>query len=195
MTEIIFRLEKHINFLFLNNIMDFNQKNQILGNIFIISKNLNTSYNNFIIDKLDNKHILDLKISELVNLFDLDINNNFMIENMINILKKSFDKIPLFEQENELLEIINETGYDNINDLVEIYNNKFDISLEQQQILNEINKIFVPTKINYYDVSNHNEEYYWRLPVKFEENDLLELSRELWIKNLSSSTEYLKIEG
>ena len=67
LTEIIFRLEKHINFLFLNNIIDFNEKNQILGNIFLISKNLNTSYNNFIIDKLDNKHILDLKISELIN--------------------------------------------------------------------------------------------------------------------------------
>jgi endopeptidase La len=195
LTEIIFRLEKHINFLFLSNVMDFNQKNQILGNIFLISKNLNTSYNNFIIDKLDNKHILDLKISELVNLFDLDLDNNFMIENMINILKKSFDKLPLFEQEKELLKIINETGYDNIIDLIEIYNNKFDLSIDQQQILNEIKKIFVPTKINYYDVSNHTEEYYWRLPIKFEDNDLLELSRELWIKNPSSSTEYLKIEG
>jgi len=193
LTEIIFRLEKHINFLYLNNIIEFNQKNQILGIIFIISKNLNTSYNNFIIDKLDNKHILDIKICDLVNLFDFDIDNNFMIENIINILKKSCFKLPLFEQEKELLEIINEIGYDNIVDLIEIY--KFDLSEEQQQLLNEIKKIFIPIKINYYDVSNHTEEYYWRLPIKFDENDLLELSRELWIKNLSSSTEYLKIEG
>ena len=55
LTDIILRLEKHVDFLFLNNYLDFNQKNQILGNIFIISKNLNTSYNNFIIEKLDAK--------------------------------------------------------------------------------------------------------------------------------------------
>ena len=195
LTEIILRLEKHINFLFLNNVIDFNQKNQILGNIFIISKNLNTSYNNFIIDKLDNKNVFDLKIIELMNLFESNFDNNFLLDKMINLLKKSYDKLPLFEQENELLEIISESGYDNIIDLIEFYNNKFELSTDQQQIISEINKIFVPTKISYYDVSNHNEEYYWRLPAKFDENDLLELSRELWIKNLSSSTEYLKIEG
>ena len=49
LTEIILRLVKHIDYLFLTNLLDFNQKNQILGNIFLISKNLNTSYNNFII--------------------------------------------------------------------------------------------------------------------------------------------------
>ena len=88
LTEIILRLEKHIDFLFLSNVLDFNQKNQILGNIFVISKNLNTSYNNFIIDKLDNKHLLDIKITELINLFEVYIDNNFLIDKMINILKK-----------------------------------------------------------------------------------------------------------
>ena len=37
LTEIILRLEKHIDFLFLSNVLDFNQKNQILGNIFVIT--------------------------------------------------------------------------------------------------------------------------------------------------------------
>ena len=195
LTEIILRIEKHVDFLFLSNILDFNKKNQILGNIFVISKNLNTSYNNFIIDKLDTTHIFDLKITELLNLFKNNIDENFLLDKIINVFKKSHDKLPLYEQENELLEIINESGYDNIIDLIEIYNNKFELSDEQNDIVNEIKKIFVPTKISYYDVSNHEEDYYWRLPIKFDENDLLELSRELWIKNPSSTTEYLKIEG
>ena len=195
LTDIILRLEKHVDFLFLNNYLDFNQKNQILGNIFIISKNLNTSYNNFIIEKLDAKYHLDSKINDLLSLFESDINDNFLIDKILPIIKKSTDRLPLYEQEDELFTVVNDIGYDNIGDLIDFYNNKFELSNVQTQLINEIKKIFIPTKINYYDVSNHNDEYYWRSPAKFNENDLLELTRELWIKNLNSSTEYIKIEG
>ena len=53
--------------------------------------------------------------------------------------------------------------------------------------------MFIPTKINIFQVSNHTEDYYWRKPVKFSDFDILELNRELWIKNIN--TEYVKIEG
>ncbi len=195
LSDVILRLEKHIDFLFLNNYLDFNQKNQILGSIFNISKNLNTSYNNFIIEKLDTKYNLDTKLNDLINLFDPNINDNFLIDKIMPILKKSSNKLPLYEQEEELFGITNEIGYDNVVDLIDFYNNKFDLTNNQTQLINEIKKVFIPTKISYFDVSNHNEEYYWRQPAKFDENDLLELSRELWIKNVNSTTEYLKIDG
>ena len=53
-------INKFLAFLeIINSVKNFNQKNQILGSIFNISKNLNTSYNNFIIEKLDTKYIIE----------------------------------------------------------------------------------------------------------------------------------------
>ena len=43
LSDTILKLEKHIDYLFMNNYIEFAQRNQILGNIFIISKNLNSS--------------------------------------------------------------------------------------------------------------------------------------------------------
>jgi hypothetical protein len=122
LTDIILRLEKHVDFLFLSNYLDSNHKNEILGKVFIISKNLNTSYNNFIIEKLDYNYHLDTKINELLSLFKTDIDDNFLIDKILPIIKKSTDQLPLFEQENELFNIINNNGYDNIVDLIEFYN-------------------------------------------------------------------------
>ena len=45
-----------------------NQKNQILSSIFSISKNLNSSYNKYIIDELDCNDMLDHMIKQLYNI-------------------------------------------------------------------------------------------------------------------------------
>ena len=130
LTDQILKLEKHIDNLYINNYIDFAQKNQILGNIFIVSKNLNLSYNNYIIEKLDNKITLDIKLFELLTLFGNDINENFLIEKIIPILKQTPNCLPLYEYENEINNIISEVGYDNLLDLINIYNNKFDLTNE-----------------------------------------------------------------
>ena len=198
LTELILKLEKHIDYLFINNYLDFNQKNQLLSSIFIISKNLNSAYNNYIIDNLDEINILDNKIAELYCLFNNELvihSDNYLFEQIYQIIKKTNIDLPLTDEEFNILQIIGDIGLNNIIELVNIYNHKFELNDNQIMLINEIDKIFIPTKIGFFNVSNHIEEYYWRHPTKYNENDLLELKRELWIKNINNDTEYLKIDG
>ena len=197
-TNIIFNLEKHINYLFINNYIDYNEKNQLLSNIFIVSKKLNSEYNKYIIDNLDIINSLDLKIIDLLNMFDgSNIDDAFLFEKIYALIKKTgnlFVLLPLVEQSNNINEILSNIGFNNLENLLNIYNQKFDLTESQQLLINEISLIFIPTKISFFNVIN-TTEYYWRRPSTFSKIDLLELSRELWIKNTSSDTEYIKIEG
>jgi endopeptidase La len=195
LTDMVVKLEKHIDNLFVNGYIELSFKNQMLGNLFILAKKINSSYNLYIMNKLDIKTKLDLKISEFLFLFDNSIFDNYLFEKILPIIKDIPDDIPLNDHEIELKNIIGEVGYDNLISLLEIYNNKFELSIQQKNIINEINNIFVPVKTNFYYVSSHTEEYYWRIPNNFYETDLLELNRELWIKNINEDNEYLKIEG
>lgn len=195
LTDIIFKLEKHINYLFSNNCIDFNQKNQLLGNILVQSQNLNSEYNTYIIDHIDITDELELKIIDLLNLFDSDIDDNYLFEKVYVLVKKFKNIIPLSEQYTNIINILSNIGFDNLSNLINIFNNKFELTKTQQTLTDELSHIFIPTKISFFNVSNQSDEYYWRVPPSFNEYDLLELSRELWIKNVSSETEYLKIDG
>ena len=59
---------------------------------------------------------------------------------------------------------------------------RFNLSNNQINLINEINDIFIPTQIRFFNVIN-DQEYYWKTPNKFSQYDNLELNRELWIKN------------
>jgi endopeptidase La len=194
-TNIILRLQKHIDFLFLNNFINFLQKNHILNIIFLISKNLNSSYNNYIVDNLEKEDNLSLKLTEILIIFNDNMTDEIVFDKIFPIIKKFEDEFPLSNHEIEIINVISDFGFDNLEDLLKIYNSSFVLSVKQNEILNEINKIFIPIKIKCFDVSNCKKEYYWRKPSYFDENDLLKLNRELWIKNKESKTKYLKIEG
>ena len=192
LTDIILNLEKHIDYLYINNYISFSYKNQYLGDIFNISKNLNSSYNNYILNNLNYDSELDSKLIEILELFDDNIDDNYLFDKIIPLFK-CFDNIPLNDQEIILFDIISNIGYTNLNELLSIFN-KFELSKEQTKMINEIVNIFIPTKINYYDLLNTTEEYFWR-PGKYLDNDLLEINCELWIRNTNSPVQYLKIEG
>jgi len=195
LTDVVVKLEKHIDNLFINGYIEVVLKNQMLGNLFILSKNLNTAYNAYIMDKLESKTSLDNKISDFVSLFQSKITDSYLFEKLIPIIKDSPEDIPLNDQENEVKNIISEVGYDSLINLIETFNGKFELSVNQKELVNELNKVFIPVKTNFFYVSAHTEEYYWRVPNKFSDIDLLELNRELWIKNINGENEYLKIEG
>jgi hypothetical protein len=113
-SEIILNLEKHIEYLFMNEQLDSIQKNQYLGDVFIISKNLNSSYNNYIMEKLDNDTNLDETITEFMELFNNnnnEINNNFLFEQLYNMIKTNDKILPLTEQQNCLTNVIKNVGY------------------------------------------------------------------------------------
>ena len=192
LSDIILKLEKHLENLFNNNIIECSYRNHILGKVFTISKNLNTTYNNYIINKLDEKDNLYNKIHDLLIPFNNNLDDTFIFNNMLPVLK--YDQ-PLLCMKNELLEIIEECGIESLNDIITIYSNNIELNTNQKQLLCELTKIFIPIKCNFYNVINHNEDYYWRIPSQYTDIDLLELKRELWIKNTSRTNEYLKIEG
>jgi len=194
-TELILQLQKHIDYLYINNIIDFLQKNHILNNIFLISKNLNSSYNNYIVNNINKDDSLSFKLNELLIIFNKDIDDKIIFDKIFPIIKNLKNDIPLNNYEIDINNIISDYGFDNLENLVKIYNTNFKLSINQIELINELNKIFIPTKIKYFDVANCNKEYYWRTPSLFNENDLLNLNRELWIKNNNCKTEYLKIEG
>jgi len=195
-TDLILKLQKHIDYLFVNNIIDFLVKNHVLNSIFLISKNLNLSYNNYIINNLNNKYDnLSFKITKLLTIEDENINDIILFNKLLPIIKK-LENLPLNNYEIEICNIISDYGFENLESLIKVINlNK--LSIDQVQIISELNHIFIPTKIKQYDISNSNSnnEYYLRNPIIFNDNDLLKLNRELWIKNNNSETEYFKIEG
>ena len=193
--NVIVKLEKHIDYLYINGYIEYVFKNQLIGSLFILSKNLNTSYNAYIMEKLETKTSLDSKIVNFISLFTTEINEDYLFENIFIIFKDNLDDIPLNEQECEIKKIIYEVGYDSLTNLIDMFNYKIELSENQKKLVNELNNVFIPIKTNFFYVSAHTEEYYWRIPNNFIEIDLLELNRELWIKNINGKNEYLKIEG
>jgi len=194
LSNIIFKLDKHIDNLYNYNYIELSLKNQMLGNIFIISKNLTTTYNNYIMEKLDYESELDNKISYfLYNLIQNNVDETFLFDNFLPLLNNNSKIIPLYDEEVDLKNVISYIGYESLHDLIQLYDIKNELTQTQQKIIVEINKVFIPMKTNFFQVINHSEDYFWRIPTKFLDNDLLQLNRELWIKY--KNNEYLKIEG
>ena len=186
----ILNLNQHILFLYDNFFIEYVFKQNLLNKLNEITKNINTNYNNFIIDSLDKNNELDM----FFNQFDLSkLNNNFDdiidLRNFIN-----FKSIPLSKQLLDIRKIMSSFGYNSIDGLLTFFignNYKKIFNSEIITLINEINSIFIPISIDFFDV-NKDEAYYWRNPQTFNSNDLLELSRELWIKYYKK---YIKITG
>ena len=186
----ILNLNEHILFLYDNFFIEYVLKKNLLNKLNEINKNINTNYNNFIIDSLDENTELDI----FFNQFDLSkLNNNFEdiidLRNFIN-----FKNMPLSKQLLDIKKIMSSFGYNSIDGLLTFFignNYKKIFDSEIITLINEINNIFIPISIDIFDV-NKDEGYYWRKPQIFNTNDLLELSRELWIKYYKK---YIKITG
>jgi hypothetical protein len=84
-TDLILKVQKHIDYLFINNFIDFLQKNHILSNIFLISKKLNLSYNKYIIDDLNINDSLSLKLNEILVLFENESNDSIVFNKILQI--------------------------------------------------------------------------------------------------------------
>jgi len=195
-SNLILKIEKHIDYLYLNNLMDFFYKNHVLNIIFLISKNLNISYNNYILNNIEDDDKLNKILNELLILYNNEPNDDIVFNKISPLINNFKNNIPLNNFEIELLNIISEYGYNNIIDFIKLTNNNFELTKQQNDIINEINEIFIPTKIKYFDVANaNNKEYYWKKPINPDEKDILKIIRELWIKNKNSKTQYMKIEG
>jgi endopeptidase La len=187
-SDIIFKLTNHILFLDSYYLLNNDKKNEVLSQLYNINKNVNTIYNDNInaIDKnKESNYFSDFINSTKETSFDLLLSHS-------DILVK---EIPFNKELNEIIELMNLVGNRSIKDLLKMNNYKIEDS-ELDNLINEIDNYFIPLSINTYNSTN-STDYYWRNPSKFNEEDILELTKELWI--LKSTNEdhsiYFKIEG
>jgi endopeptidase La len=102
--------------------------------------------------------------------------------------------MPFKLEQTTILELINTIGYNNLLEVIKI--NKINLSETILKLINEINDVFMPTKVSLFNISNNNEkDFYWRTPNNYISSDILQLTRELWIKKNSKDNSYYKIEG
>lgn len=189
----IFDLENHLNKLYNNNFISSINKNITLGKLFEISKSINTKYNNYINNKLD-ENLIKENFNSVIKKINFKDD-----EDLFNILK-DYEKLnnkliqPLELSHQQIIQLISENGCQSIKKMLKYaFNipNNFIFSENIINLLNELEDIVVPLSYEFYQVKN-NKNYYWRVPNKFNEYDLLELTREMWIKNPLNDN-YLKI--
>ena len=188
--EIITKLEsqfsklQELNFLDQNQIIDYSNK------LYNIIKNINTEYNSYINHYFDNMNTdIDIlinklsdmppnKILEIIKLFELDI-PNVLFKDIFIIIN----------------DLIKNYGYINIKEMLHILypSNNFN---NINNILEELNDITIPIRVNQFNVNTDNNMFYWRLPNKYKEEDCLERTRELWIKIETNGNiyKYIKID-
>jgi endopeptidase La len=188
LSHIIINFENHLNILYNNFIIEYATKQNILNQLNTINKNINTNYNSYIIEKLENKSGLDNFIIDNLKT-DENIDN---IYEFINVLDNQ--DIPLFKQRSNIMKLICSLGYSSLKGIFEIFigkNYKLFFNPNINNLIEEINHIFIPLSFNYFNV-NKTDEYYWRTPLIPCETDLLKLTRELWVKY---NNKYIKISG
>lgn len=177
--KLINKIVDHINFLDNNYLIEIDKKNDTLTELFNINEKINTIYNEY----LTHPQIIDTKLMNILNIID---------ETDFEILytKLNIDNMSPYKTEKEIIiKIINNIGAPNLLLLFDINKLKIDLSL-----INEINNIFIPLSFNTFSVNiNNNIDYYWRIPTIYNAEDILQLTRELWIKNIDNI--YYKIEG
>ena len=187
--NIISNLEIHFSKLQELNQLDSNQLIDYSNKLYNIIKNINAEYNIYINKYFDTN---DTDIDKLINkLSDTPINE------ILQIIKSYESSIPseLFKDINNIiLDLIKNYGYTNINDMLKILypSNNFNLN----NILDKLNNIIINIKYNIYKVGNENSEYYWRIPTKYKDEDILEKTRELWIRiELNNNIyQYIKID-
>ena len=195
-SNLILKLTDHIIYLENNYLIDQNDKNVNISNLYEINKNLNSINNSYLLTTFKEQTNIDPELNIILE-ENNQIDNNLLVTftPIINLIDKKF--IPFNKEETQIKEIIKKIGYSTIIDLLELfYKNE---NTELNKLLNEINDIFCPLSINFYKVDatimDNNLFYFWKIPRKFNDNDLLELTRELWIKNINDKNSYIKIEG
>ena len=181
----------HINFLDSIYYIDFTRKSDLLTDLFNINKDFNSVYNNYLLNNIDNLLIFNnAEILQIIN----DTDDQHL--NLLFSINKLILNIQPFDNEMSLiLKIINNCGCNNLEmlfDANDININSFSINL--LNLITEINDIFIPTSLSIFNVQTTEQtEYYWRVPTIYSSEDILELTRELWIKNNLNT--YYKIEG
>ena len=175
-------LEKHYNYLIAERMNE--NINNFSNSIYEIVKNLNSHYNNYINSYFDNNNT------------DIDmIANSCNTTSILKIIDTYHNDIPsdaFSETENDIKKLIKENGYHSIIEMLNIlYGDKNNIIQTIGDLLKELDDIVVPISYNVISSKMIDAPYYWKIPNKFQTDDILCKKRELWIK-LKDNT-YMKV--
>lgn len=191
LSDIIYKLSEHINYIDSLYLIELNRKNILLSNLFEINKNINTIYNNYIIKNIDK----NIKFQSEIDLLISSVKNFEHIDNFIDLIDEK--NMPFNNELNVIKSIIKDVGYYNLESLFNLF---FDKTYKKKYsynftiLFNEINNVFIPLSINIYKMDIETDyEFYWRIPKIFNEEDILQSTRELWIRD--EVNQYIKIEG
>jgi endopeptidase La len=193
LTKTINFLQNHINNIHYNNFISNIQKNVTLGKLYDITKNINSKYNNYINENLDDKDI-DKNYKYLISNVEDEIQLFETLYDYKNLNKYKSKSKPLETLNFELKQIIQEYGCHSIKFLLNfIFHNEYNtFDIETKELIEELDLCVTCLSYDFFEVKK-NENFYWRIPEKYNNNDFLELTRELWIKNPLNKNNYLKI--
>jgi hypothetical protein len=193
LSQIIFNLSNHYDFLFDNFLIEFSFKQNIMNRLNDLNKNINTIYNNFIVEELELNNELNKIIIDFSK--NMNLNDESQFNEILNFCKfVKPESQPFYKIRAELVQLLSTLGYKNLDGLLHFFigrNYKLILDIQIIKYITELNDIFIPTSFDIFDVDK-TELFYWRKPKIFEETDLLQLTRELWIKYYDK---YIKMSG
>ena len=186
-------LQNHINNMNKMNMIDYLERNLIFSKLLEISKNINTKYNDFINNEIENisdSDSIDLNDSKeeiKYNCLD-DLNEYFKNYSDIKILE--IENKPLQEYIDTLNEIISNYGYGNLIDTLKAFIGeiKFNIiSSEDDNFIKELNNTCITYSINQINTKDYNidfgdKKFKLEIPEKFKSEDHIQVERYLFIK-------------
>ncbi len=188
--NIINDIEEHYNILINNYLIDFqnNISHNFSNQLYDIIKNLNSHYNNSINNYLENSNT---DIDEIIKLCGSTDNSIVLkiLENYNNDIPTDIFK----ETDNDIHLLISKYGYKDLKTMLKLLfgPNYFDKTFIDY--ISELNDIIIPFGYNIDVLNNpYNNTFYWKVPTKFDTNDILYKKRELWIK-LKENNKYICI--
>jgi endopeptidase La len=188
--NIINDIEEHYNILTNNHLIDCqnNTSNHFSNHLYDIIKNLNSHYNNSINYYLENSNT---DIDSIIN--TIHLSDNITILKMLDLFNNDIPTDIFKETDDDIHILIKQYGYKDLKSMLKLLfaPNYFDKNIIDY--INELNDIIIPFGYNIDNINNsYNNDYYWKIPSKFDINDILNKKRELWIK-LKEKNKYICI--
>lgn len=186
-------LQNHINSLNKFNLLDYNERNVVLSKLLEMSKNINTQYNEYINNDIDNNNETDnidnVDKSDIIKYNCLDnLDEYFKNEDNIDIIE--FDKKPLEEYMSNITKLIERYGYGSLIDTLKIFIGeiKFNFIVDKDlEFINELNNVCTTYSIEHintkdYEIVFGDSNIKLEMPIEFKSSDYIELERYLFIK-------------
>ena len=137
LSQVIFNMSNHIDFLYEYFLMDYSVKQTILNKLNELNRNINTNYNSFIVEDLELNTKLDKWINEFKNVLNLTDENQ--ITDMMHFSKFiELESLPLSKVRIDLTNIVSACGYINLEGLLSFFVGKNYKSLLDKNIIKYI---------------------------------------------------------